>query len=94
MGGGGEWSERHRCDSVSGDLEELCEEVDVSPGGGGEHRHGEGGVHLGVGSSLVGRHDTHILQVAPNWRLELSVERVEEVVHAGRHPGKGCWVLK
>ena len=68
--------------------------MDVSPGGGCEHRHGEGGVHLGVVLSLVGGQDTHILQVAPNWCLELRVERVEEVVHAGRHPGKGCWVLK
>ena len=42
-GEGGWWTRESGVkdtDAVSGDLEELGEEVDVSPGGGGEHRHG------------------------------------------------------
>merc|ERR550519_428764 len=58
--------------------EDVGEHVDVGAGRGGEHAHGEGGVH--------------ILQVATHARLELVIEGVEKVVNS-RSNGVSHFIL-
>ena len=61
----------HQGKEEAASLEDVCEEVDVGPGSGGGHSHGQAGVH--------------ILEMSPHRSIELGVERVQEVVNCCSH---------